>query len=77
MGHLGGWLIVVGLSLVVFGFLLLLLLIPYFGSFTRFSVKTEFYSSRAALWCAGAGLLILVLVACGIVARKLIVVWRG
>jgi hypothetical protein len=52
----------VGLSLVVVGFVILIYIIPKAGKTFRDSEsRTEFYSVRAAYWCAIAGLYTIVL----------------
>jgi len=50
-----------GFLLVIFGFVALLLIIPRLTA--RGRINTEFLSARAAFWCVGVGLILVLLAA--------------
>jgi uncharacterized membrane protein YjdF len=63
-----------GLSLALGGLLILVVVIPIVGKLKTFtSVRTEFFSARAAYWCVLAGLGIVMTISIGLAVRLAIV----
>jgi hypothetical protein len=63
-----------GIGLALGGLLILVVVIPVVGTLKTFtSVRTEFFSARAAYWCVIGGLGIVMAISIGLAVRLAIV----